>query len=428
MLDQGFVEKNRTRIESALKMRGDRFNLKEIDLLIDRRRNLQKERDDKKAQSNQLSAKIGQLFQSKGDPADIEVAKSQSAELKKEIQALDHRFDDIDQELKEKLLYLPNVLHESVCQGNSEEDNVEIMTWGEPTAPVKKPKEHDDLAIALGLLDIERASKISGSRYSFLRGVGARMERALVNLMLDMHREAGYQEMSPPLMVHDLAMIGTGQLPKFAEDAFRVEETGSYLIPTAEVPVTNFFHNEILSESELPHRFTAYTPCFRKEAGSYGKDTKGLIRQHQFHKVELVQFVHPSQSYEALEELSGQAQKVLEALKLPYRKISLCSGDIGFTAAKTYDLEVWLPGQGKYREISSCSNFEDFQARRANIRFKSSESKKNDFVHTLNGSGLAVGRTWLAILENYQREDGSIKVPDVLVPYMGGIQEIQGQD
>ncbi|MEZ4703587.1 MAG: serine--tRNA ligase [Bdellovibrionota bacterium] len=420
MLDQGFVEKNRQRIERALSLRGDKFNLKEIDLLIDRRRTLQKEHDEKKAQANLISAEIAKLFKEKSSPDQIETKKQISSELKKEIQALTHRFDEIDHELKEKLLWLPNVLHESVVEGSGEEDNPVIYTWGEPKMPVASPKEHDDLAIALGILDIERASKISGARYSFLTGLGAQLERALVNFMLDLHRANGYREISPPLLVHDKAMEGTSQLPKFIDDVFRLEDQGNFLIPTAEVPVTNFFRDEILSEADLPIRFAAYTPCFRKEAGSYGRDTKGLIRQHQFHKVELVQFVHPEKSYEALEELVGSAQQVLETLELPYRKISLCSKDIGFGSAKTYDLEVWLPSQKKYREISSCSNFEDFQARRAGIRFKSSSSKKNDFVHTLNGSGLAVGRTWVAILENYQQEDGSIKVPQALVPYLGG--------
>ena len=324
------------------------------------------------------------------------------------------------------LLTVPNLPAADVPVGRSEEDNVVVRTWGEPQSYPFVPKPHWEIGEALGILDFERGAKLTGARFTLYRGAGARLERALINFMLDLHTEKhNYVEMLPPFMVNRESMTGTGQLPKFEDDLFRIEGMDYFLIPTAEVPVTNIHRGEILKGADLPVCYTAYTPCFRKEAGSYGKDTRGLIRQHQFNKVELVKFVRPADSYNELEKLVADAEEVLQLLELPYRTMKLCTGDIGFSAAMTYDLEVWLPGQNTYREISSCSNFEDFQARRASIRFREDEKSKPEFVHTLNGSGLAVGRTLVAILENYQQEDGTVMIPSALRPYMGGLENIR---
>lgn len=323
------------------------------------------------------------------------------------------------------LLTVPNVPHPTVPVGASEADNRQVRTWGEPPCFAFDPKPHWEIGEGLGILDFERGAKLTGARFTLYRGAGARLERALVNFMLDLHTERhNYLEMLPPFVVNRESMTGTGQLPKFEDDLFHLEGVDYFLIPTAEVPVTNIHRAEILKAADLPLSYTAYTPCFRKEAGSYGKDVRGLIRQHQFNKVELVKFVHPATSYDELEKLLSNAEEVLRQLGLAYRVVELCTGDMGFSAAKTYDIEVWLPGQETYREISSCSNFEDFQSRRASIRFREDEKSKPEFVHTLNGSGLAVGRTLVAILENYQQEDGSVVIPDVLRPYMGGLQKI----
>jgi len=322
-------------------------------------------------------------------------------------------------------LLIPNVPHESVPVGKDEHDNPVVKRWGEITEFSFAPKPHWELGEDLGILDFERAAKMTGARFTLYWGLGARLERALINFMLDLHTtKHGYLEVLPPFMVNSLAMTGTGQLPKFKEDLFKLEDWDYYLVPTAEVPVTNIYMNEILEEDDLPLHFTAYTPCFRSEAGSYGKDTRGLIRQHQFNKVELVKFATPEQSYDELESLLLDAEEVLQQLQLPYQVVTLCTGDLGFSAAKTYDIEVWIPGQGAFREISSCSNFEDFQSRRANIRYRPRDKKKIAFLYTLNGSGLAVGRTLVAILENWQQEDGSVVIPPVLRPYMGGIEAI----
>lgn len=416
MIDYSFVEKDRARLEKSLKMRGDSFDLVAIDQLAKKRKELQLEHDTKKAHLNTLSKEIGELMRT--DKAAAEKKKQETASLKNEIQNASQEFENIDAQIKEKLLYLPNVLHESVVQGTSEKDNPEVRQWG--TKPnILKPKEHEAIAEHLGMLDVERSAKVSGARFSYLRGYGAQLERALVNFMLDVHRDHGYEEISTPFLVGRNSMTGTGQLPKFKEDVFHISDPELYLIPTAEVSVTNYHREEILDEKDLTRSFVAYSPCFRREAGSYGKDTKGLIRQHQFHKVELVKFCKPEDSYKELEKLTGDAERILQMLELPYRVISLCSGDVGFGSSKTYDIEVWLPGQNTYREISSCSNFEDFQARRAGIRYKGANMKKPEFVHTLNGSGLAVGRTWLAVLENYQQADGSILIPKVLQKYLG---------
>lgn len=338
-----------------------------------------------------------------------------------EIKQLDAELQEIEEKFKDMMMRLPNIPHESVPIGESEDDNVVEYTWGEVPEFQFEVKPHWDLATDLGIIDFERAAKVTGSRFVFYRGLGARLERALMNFMMDLHvEEHGYEEMLPPVIVNRDSLLGTGQLPKFEEDVFKLVDTDYFMIPTAEVPVTNFYRDEILSVDMLPKAFAAYSACFRSEAGSAGRDTRGLIRQHQFNKVELVRFVKPEESYEQLELLTSHAEKVLQLLNLPYQRVKMCTADLGFTAAKKYDLEVWMPSQNKYREISSCSNFEDFQARRANIRFRREQGAKPEYVHTLNGSGLAIGRTVAAILENYQKEDGSVIIPEVLRPYMGG--------
>ncbi len=344
------------------------------------------------------------------------------------IKALEEEQGALDQELKSLLLTIPNLPHVTVPLGAGEADNPVVSTWGEPRRFDFEPLNHWDLGEALGILDFERAARMTGTRFVVLKGAAARLERAITGFMLDLHTgEHGYTELLPPFMVNSQAMTGTGQLPKFAADLFKLENSDYWLIPTAEVPVTNLHMDEVLPGESLPLLYTAYTPCFRAEAGSHGKDVRGLIRLHQFDKVELVRFVRPEESYEHLEQLTRNAEEVLRRLELPYRKVSLCTADLGFSSAKTYDLEVWLPGPGCYREISSCSNFEDFQARRAGIRFKDKGQKGTSLVHTLNGSGLAVGRTMVAILENYQQPDGSVKLPRALWPYLGGLTEIKRQ-
>ncbi len=419
-MDYRFVEEHKERVERALHMRRSDFDLNTIEELGQKRRELQQVQDAKRSDLKQLSSELGKLFKDKNTPPEmLEAKKEESASLKKAIQQTEEVFSNISTELSEKLLLLPNILHESVVDGASEKDNPEIRKWGEPTPLDFKPKGHDEIGPALGLLDFERAARVSGARFTYLKGWGARLERALLNFMMDLHAKAGYVEMWPPVLLHREAMRGTGQLPKFAEEAFVTQDPEFFLAPTAEVPIVNYHREEILKESDLPISYVAYSPCFRREAGSYGKDTKGLIRQHQFDKVELVKFSHPDRSYEDLEQLTHQAEEVLKQLELPYRVISLCSGDIGFASSKTYDLEVWLPGQNTYREISSCSNCEEFQARRAGIRFKPSTGGKPRFVHTLNGSGLAIGRTLIAVLENGQQKDGSIQLPKALAPYLG---------
>jgi seryl-tRNA synthetase len=350
-------------------------------------------------------------------------------EMKKvsaDIKEKESELSIIEDELKPMLMLIPNMPDESVVVGADERDNPVIREWGDISEMVFDPLPHWEIGERLGILDFARASKIAGARFALYFGAGAMLERALINFMLEVHsKDHGYTEVLPPFMVNRATMTGTGQLPKFEEDLFKIEEWDLFLIPTAEVPVTNIHREEILREDDLPIYYVSYTPCFRSEAGSYGKDTRGLIRQHQFNKVELVKFCHPKTSYEELEKLTGNAEEILRRLELPYRVVSLCTGDLGFSAAKTYDLEVWLPGQNLYREISSCSNFCDFQARRAGIRFKRRGASGTDLVHTLNGSGLAVGRTLVAILENYQLEDGSVVIPDALRPYMGGLKIIK---
>lgn len=423
MLDIKWMIENKTECKEKLSHRGFEINFDQIESLYQSKKDLQIKYDELKSKQNQISKEIAQLNKEKKDASSV-IASMQT--IAQEVREIGPKQNQIDEELQQILLGIPNIPHESVPVGKSEEDNVEVSRWGEIIEKNFSPKEHWEIGENLGILDFERAAKITGARFALYRGLGAKLERALISFMLDLHTEShGYEEVIPPFLVNDQSLLGTGQLPKFSEDLFKTEKPEFYLIPTAEVPVTNIFRDEILTEDDLPKRFCAHTPCFRSEAGSYGKDVKGLIRQHQFNKVELVSFAHPDYSYEVLEQLTSHAEKILQTLELPYRKVCLSTGDMGFGSAKTYDLEVWLPGQNAYREISSCSNFEDFQARRAKIRFKNKETKKNQFVHTLNGSGLAVGRTVVAILENYQQADGSVKIPQALIEYMGGVSEIR---
>jgi seryl-tRNA synthetase len=416
MLDARFVRDNIDVVKGALENRNSVLPLDEFLHFEDQRRSILREAEELRNKRNVVSEEIGRLRSRKQD----------ASELIKEMKTVSDRIRELDEGIKvleEKtndfLLNIPNIPDESVPVGKDETENVEIRKWGEPKQFDFEPLNHWDIGEILGIIDFERASKIAGARFSLTKGYGARLERSLMNFMLDLNTSKGYREVFPPIIVNRESMQGTGQLPKFEMELFRISDPEFYLIPTAEVPVTNIHRNEILNEKDLPICYTAYTPCFRREAGSYGKDVRGLIRQHQFNKVELVKFVKPENSFHELESLTGDAEDILQKLGLPYRVVALCTGDIGFSAAKTYDLEVWLPGQQKYREISSCSNFTDFQARRANIRFKREGKKGTEFVHTLNGSGLAIGRTLVAVIENYQQKDGSVVVPDVLRPYMG---------
>lgn len=423
MLDMKYIRENMEETEQRLRTRGGESYLDGFRELDERRRALLKEGEALKALRNLVSDEIGRTK----DKSLVQDKILEMRDVSQKIKGLDEELNQVDEQLLSFLLTVPNIPHDTTPPGRSENDNVLVRKWGEPQTLPFAAKPHWDLGEDLGILDFERGAKITGARFTLYRGAGARLERALINLMLDLHTDThGYQEVLPPFMVNRESMQGTGQLPKFEEDLFKLADPEFYLIPTAEVPVTNIHRGEILKKSDLPISYCAYTPCFRREAGSYGKDTRGLIRQHQFNKVELVKFVHPSESDAALEVLTGHAEKVLQLLGLPYRVMALCSGDIGFSAAKTYDIEVWLPGQNCYREISSCSTFGDFQARRASIRFREDEKGKPEFVHTLNGSGLAVGRTLVAVLENYQQEDGSVLVPPALRPYMGGLERISG--
>ncbi|MGZ3690526.1 MAG: serine--tRNA ligase [Pseudobdellovibrio sp.] len=396
--------------------------LEKIMQLALRRRETLTQAETEKARQNKLSAEVGQL---KREGKDASAVLAEVDKLKGQVKELEAKATEADAEVMGLLMTVPNKPHSSVPVGHSEKENKIITTKGEPTKFSFKAKEHFELGEQLNVIDFDRAGKTTGARFSFLKGGAAQMERALIQFMMDTHStKHGYTEMIPPFIVNSKSLTGTGQFPKFKEDVFSLAGTDYYLIPTAEVPVTNYYYDETLAETDLPKSFCAYSPCFRSEAGSYGKDTKGLIRQHQFNKVELMTFCHPSESYNVHEQLTSHAEAILSALELPYRKMLLCTGDMGFGSAKTYDLEVWLPGQNAYREISSCSNFEDFQARRANIRFKPKDGGKPQFVHTLNGSGLAVGRTLVAIFENYQRENGTIAIPKALQSYMGGKTEI----
>jgi seryl-tRNA synthetase len=434
MHDLGFVRNNLEVVRTKLAARGANPDelLGDFLTLDKERREAILRAETLKARRNELSQQVGALKKAKQDATAL---MDETRALKDEIEHLEVDASGFDERMRSVLERIPNLTRDEVPAGRSEADNVVVKEWGTKPGFDFEPKPHWEVGEGLGILDLERAAKLSGARFAVYIGAGARLERALINFMLDTHtREHGYTEVLPPFMVNSKSLFGTGQLPKFAEDLFRCgegaddkgfepgvyRENDHWLIPTAEVPVTNLYRDETLDEAKLPLLLTAYTPCFRAEAGAYGKDVRGIIRQHQFQKVELVKFVHPEESDAEHEKLTRNAETILEKLELPYRRMLLCAGDTGFSSAKTYDLEVWLPGQGLYREISSCSNFEAFQARRANIRFKPAGKGKAELVHTLNGSGLAVGRTWLAILENYQQADGSVRVPEVLVPYMGG--------
>ncbi|SDK59837.1 seryl-tRNA synthetase [Maridesulfovibrio ferrireducens] len=423
MLDLKFVRNNLDVVRESLKNRNSKLDVEEFNELDGRRRELVQEVEVLKAERNTTSADIAKIKREGGN-ADGIIARM--GELAGKIKALDEDLKDIEVAEHDWLVSVPNIPDESVPVGASEDDNPVIRVWGEKPVLDFEPREHWDLAVELGGVDFERAAKLTGARFAVLRKWGARLERALTSLMVDIQTmEHGYIEIIPPYIVNRDSLYGTGQLPKFAEDLFKLENSEYFLIPTAEVPLTNLHRDEILDESELSVAYCAPTPCFRSEAGSYGKDTKGLIRQHQFHKVEMVRFAHPDKSFEELELMTSHAEEILKRLNIHYRVITICTGDIGFGAKKTYDLEVWLPGQDKYREISSCSNCGDFQARRANIKFKPKDSKKAQYVHTLNGSGLAVGRTFVAVVENYQQKDGTILIPDALKPYMGGLEVIK---
>ena len=436
MLDLAFVRSNLEVVEEKLRSRGAEALLGNFHTVDQQRRAAITQLETLKAERNRLTNEIQALRTSGGDASGPTEA---TRALKAAIDALEGSAAQLDERLREMMQTLPNLPQDSVPVGKSEHDNVVEKTWGKPTIFNYPAKPHWEIGESLGILDFERAAKVSGARFTIHFGQGARLERALANFMLDLHtRKHGYTEVLPPQMVNSRSLFGTSQLPKFAEDLFHCDDKGAYeagkyqendhwLIPTAEVPVTNMFRDEILDEAALPISFCAFTSCFRSEAGSYGKDVRGLIRQHQFQKVELVKFCRPSESEAQHEQLTRDAEAVLEALGLPYRRMLLCTGDMGFGSAKTYDLEVWLPGQGLYREISSCSNFGAFQARRANIRFRAAGGKKPEFLHTLNGSGLAIGRTYLAILENYQQADGTVRIPDALVPYMDGEMSIGRQ-
>jgi seryl-tRNA synthetase len=420
MLDLNFVRENLPLVEEKLRQRGmDPAVLKDFHELDTQRRHAITEAETRKAQRNKASDEIAKA---KKAGQDANAAMAQSKELREQIQELEKTATDLDARLRDILVGIPNVPHVSVPVGRSADDNVEVRRWGNPPKFDFTPKPHWDLGTELGILDLERAVKLTGARFAVYWDLGAKLERALANFMLDLHtREHGYTEVLPPYLVNSDSMYGTGQLPKFAEDSFRVPhgEKDLWLIPTAEVPVTNLFRDEVLDQSRLPISLTAYTSCFRSEAGSYGKDVRGIIRQHQFQKVELVKFARPENSYEEHEKLTHDAEEVLQKLGLHYRVVTLCTADMGAASAKTYDIEVWLPGQQLFREISSCSNFESYQARRANIRYRPEGKNKTELVHTLNGSGLAVGRTWVAIVENYQQADGSVLIPEALRPYIG---------
>jgi seryl-tRNA synthetase len=422
MLDIKFIREHQERVLQNLDFRGHKYDLEGL-LAADsdwRRQTTEVER--LRQIRNETSEKISRL-KKENKPADALLAEMKLNS--DQIKSLEEEIRDLDQTLQGQLLSLPNLVHESVPVGRTEADNLEIRRWGDPPAFDFKPRPHWEIGEDLDILDFERASIMTGARFVLYKGPGARLERALINFMIDLHvEEHGYREVLPPFMVNRKSLTVTGQLPKFEEDLFRIENEDLFLVPTAEVPLTNIHQDDIIGDDRFPLAYVAYTPCFRREAGSYGKDTRGIIRQHQFNKVELVRLTRPEESYEWLERLLLDAEEVLKRLGLHYRVVALCTGDIGFSAAKTFDIEVWLPGQNGFKEISSCSNFEGFQARRGNIRFRRKNQKKNDFVHTLNGSGLAVGRTLLAILENYQQSDGSVLIPEALRPYMGGMEKI----
>lgn len=423
MLDIRRIRTNLDEIKVAMARRGEKdFSLDEVVELDEQRRALLQQVEHMKNEQNTVSKEIPRL---KKEGKDVTEVMAKMKDLSAQIKELDGQVKEVEDKLEYALLRIPNVPHPDVPQGETDDDNIEVRTWSNPTKFDFEPKAHWDIATDLNIIDFEAASKITGARFALYRGVGARLERALINFMLDLHTgEHGYTEVLPPFMVNRNSMTGTGQLPKFEDDAFKIPQKDYFLVPTAEVPVTNMHRDDIIDEEKLPLYYVAYTPCFRSEAGSAGRDTRGLIRQHQFNKVELVKFVKPEESYKELEKLTNNAEKVLQLLEIPYRVVKICTGDLGFTAAFKYDIEVWMPSYNRYVEISSCSNFEDFQARRANIRFRPEGKGKVEFVHTLNGSGLAVGRTVAAILENFQDDEGNVVIPEALRNYMGGIRVI----
>ncbi|MDN5277464.1 MAG: seryl-tRNA synthetase [Clostridiales bacterium] len=422
MLDPKFIRSNPELVRQKLATKKEDVDLDRFLELDEKRRAYIAEVEKLKNRRNVVSEEIARLKKEKKDVTEI---INEMRKVSDTIKEYDAKIREIEEQLEEVLLTIPNLPHDSVPVGDSEDQNVEVRRWGEPRKFDFEPKAHWDIGEELNILDFKTAAKVTGSRFVFYRGMGARLERALINFMLDVHTtQHGYVEVFPPFMVHRKSMIGTGQLPKFEEDAFKVVDTDYFLIPTAEVPVTNMHRDEILDGNMLPLKYVAYSACFRAEAGAAGRDTRGLIRQHQFNKVELVKFVRPEDSYDELEMLVADAERILQLLGLPYRVVLMCTADLGFTAAKKYDLEVWMPSYNRYVEVSSCSNFEDYQARRANIKYRMSPQDKAEYVHTLNGSGLAIGRTLAAILENYQQEDGSVVIPEKLVPYMGGVERI----
>ncbi len=423
MLELTFIRENQDKVREALKIRAPKLDFDGFLELDAKRRELLQETDALRAQKNQANDRISALLKEKKDTkAEIESMKSISQNIKE----FESKMEEIDSKVKEILYIIPNIPHNSVKSGVDNTQNTEVLSWGKPKKFEFKPKEHTEIGQELEIIDGTRASKISGSGFALYQGIGAKLERALINFMLDYHTgHHGYVEIWPPALVNRASMTGTGQLPKFEEDMYRLKDDDLFLIPTAEVPVTNLHRDEIIKEENLPLKYTAYTPCFRREAGSYGKDTKGLVRVHQFDKVELVKFCKPETSYDEHEKLLKDAEKILQLLNIPYRVMQLCSGDMGFSAAKCYDIEAWAPGLNRWLEVSSVSNFEAFQARRANIRYKRKDTGKSEFVHTLNGSGLALPRVMIAILENFQNADGSVLLPEVLRPYMGGITVIK---
>ncbi|MDD7731791.1 MAG: serine--tRNA ligase [Ezakiella sp.] len=415
MLDIRDIRNNYEFVKERLSVRGKEYPLEELKELDEKRREIIGVVEDKKAYQNEISKKIPMM---KKEGKNTEEIFKEMKELSNEIKGFDEELKELDEKIREVILEIPNLPNESVPRGNDDSENIEMVKVGTPREFDFEPRAHWDIGTMNDWLDFERANKITGSRFSIFKGFGAKLERALTQFMLDLHTEKqGYTEMSTPFMVNRDSMVGTGQLPKFSEDMYQLERDDFYLVPTAEVPLTNMYRGEILSEDDLPIYITEYTPCFRREAGSAGRDTRGLIRNHQFDKVELVKFVKPETSYDELEKLTMNAREVLDLLKLPYRVVTLCGGDLGFSSAKTYDIEVWMPSYGRYVEISSCSNFESYQARRSNIKYRPKDGGKTEFVHTLNGSGLAVGRTFAALVENYQKEDGTIEIPEVLKPY-----------
>ena len=425
MLDQKFLENNLELVKEKVALRGMDLDFGELQSLNNDRKRVIVEVETLEHERNLGSKKVGELKR-EGSDGEADKLSKEMKDISNKIKELNTKRSEIEEQYRQLMLHIPNIPHQSVPAGKDESDNQEIKKWGKPHDFDFEIKDHVEIGSGLDILDLPRAAKITGSRFALYKGLGAKLERSLINFMLDIHiNEHGYLEVLPPFIANTSSFIGTGNLPKFEEDLFKLSDTDYYLIPTAEVPVTNINSNEILDEDELTIKYAAYTPCFRKEAGSYGKDIHGIFRQHQFNKVELVKLTTPGKSYEELEKLTNDAAKILELLKLPYRIVVLCTGDMGFSSAKTYDIEVWIPSENRYREISSCSNFESFQARRANIKFRTGKGGKTDFIHTLNGSGVAIGRTFIAILENYQQEDGSVKVPEVLVPYMNGIEVIK---